>query len=329
MSKLKYVVLVGALGVSAASCSGSTGVGTPGTGGGTAGTMGGGGTGSPGAGGAAAGTTASGGAAGGTTGSGGGGGAGAGGCGTALFCDDFESYTAGAAPNGRWTTQLNGGTVTVDDTQKHSGTKSVKFTTQSKSGTKTAFMKLMGTPLFPLDGNVFYGRMMFQLQAGPTASVHWTFIQAGGVVPNVTPSYHAVYRYGGQMPVTQGSTYLGSQLMASYDTPDSYNGTGPSTDCYQQSNMVVAPMGTGTWSCVEWKFDGPNNALQISLNGKPISELTVMGHSMGCVNQAASYTWLSPTFSDLELGWESYQQDDARTIWIDDVVISTAPIGCP
>ena len=274
---------------------------------------------------ASGGSTATGGgsggaASGGATGSGGG-------CGTALFCDDFESYPTGAAPAGSWKTQTNMGTVTVDGTQKHSGSKSVKFTTQAASNTKTAFMKLMGAPVFPVAMNTFYGRMMFYLQAGPTSSVHWTFVQAGGVVPNQTPSYHAVYRYGGQMPVMQGSTFAGSQLMASYDTPDSYGGTGPSSDCYQQSNAVVAPV--GTWSCVEWKFDGMNNALQIWLDGKPIDELTIMGHSMGCVNQGANYTWLAPSFADLELGWESYQQDDARTIWIDDVAIGTERQACP
>jgi hypothetical protein len=311
----------GSGGVAASGGSGSGGVSA-----GSGGTSSGGATAS---GGAATGGNSSGGT-GGVAGSGGApgsGGTGAGGCGAAVFCDDFESYTTGSAPGGNWKTQTNMGAVAVDGTQKHSGSKSVKFTTQSASGTKTAFMKLMGSPVFPAPMNTFYGRMMFYLQAGPTSSVHWTFVQAGGVVPDQTPSYHAVYRYGGQMPVMNGSTFQGSQLMASYDTPDSYSGTGPSSDCYQQSNAVVAPM--GTWSCVEWKFDGMNNALQIWLDGKAIDELTIMGHSMGCVNQGANYTWLAPTFADLELGWESYQQDDARTLWIDDVAIGPDRLNCP
>lgn len=279
-------------------------------------------------GGGSGGASASGGVAGGAAGqSGTGGAAGATDCGAALFCDDFESYPTGAAPGGSWKTQTNMGTVMVDSTRPHSGTRSVRFDTKAASSTKTAFMKLVGAPLFPVPMNTFYGRMMFWLSAGPTASVHWTFVQAGGVVPDQAPSYHAVYRYGGQMPVMQGGTFDGSQLMASYDTPDSYGGTGPSSDCYQQSNAVVAPM--GTWSCVEWKFDGMNNALQIWLDGKAIDELTVTGHSMGCVNQPENYTWSAPTFADLELGWESYQQDDARTIWIDDVAIGTSRLNCP
>jgi len=313
------------------SSGGQTGSGGASATGGKTGSGGGTSSGGSGSGGAPAGTggAASGGAggSGGAAGQAGAGGADAGGCGAALFCDDFESYPTGAAPAGNWKTQTNMGTVTVDGAQKHSGSKSVKLTTQAASNTKTAFMKLVGAPVFPAPMNGFYGRMMFYLQAGPTSSVHWTFVQAGGVVPNQTPSYHAVYRYGGQMPVMNGGTFAGSQLMASYDTPDSYGGTGPSSDCYQQSNAVVAPM--GKWSCVEWKFDGMNNALQIWVDGKAIDELTVMGHSMGCVNQPANYTWTAPTFADLELGWESYQQDDARTLWIDDVAIGTQRLSCP
>jgi hypothetical protein len=266
---------------------------------------------------------------GGTGGLGVGGTGGAGGaadpCATALYCDDFESYPVGQAPGGAWTTELGSGTVSVDGGEHHSGTKSVKFTTQAGGGTKTAFMKLATSAVFPVTPNVFYGRMMFQLQAAPTASVHWTFIQGGGLVPG--QSYHALYRYGGQLPVMQGTLFVGSQLMASYDTPDSYSGTGPSSDCYQHANQTVVP--TGGWTCAEWMFDGVNDVLQLSLGGQPLDDLTVNGTGQGCVNQPAGYPWTAPIFDEVELGWQSYQTDDARTIWIDDVVISKFPIGCP
>ena len=57
--------------------------------------------------------------------------------------------------------------------------------------------------------------------------------------------------------------------------------------------------------------------------------MTVTGSGQGCVNQPPNYPWTAPTFDRLDLGWESYQADDARTLWIDDVVVSTTPIGCP
>jgi hypothetical protein len=277
------------------------------------------------------------GAGGGASGGGGAGGAGGAGgvtssnpCATAIFCDDFESYPTGQAPGGNWTAQLGGGTVAVDGAQFRSGARSVKFTTPVGTGFKSALIRLAGAAIFPVTGNVFYGRMMFQLQAAPTGDVHWTMIQGGGLVAG--QNYHALYRYGGQHPVTQGATFLGSQLMANYDTPDSYpigSGTPPASDCWQHANKTVIPV--GRWTCVEWKFDGPNNQMSLWLDGVAVPELTVNGSGQGCVNQPATppFTWTAPTFDRLDLGWESYQSDDARTAWVDDVVIARDPIGCP
>ena len=265
------------------------------------------------------------GATGGTAGTTGTGGASADTCASAIFCDDFEKYTAGQAPGSPWTTALGSGTAAVDTAQFHSGGKSVKFTTQAKDSTKTAYIRLNNAPVFPVTGNAFYGRMMFRLEAAPTASVHWTLIQGTGTVPG--QSYRSQYRYGGQQPVTSGGTFVGSQMMANYETPDSYSGNGPSSDCWFHANKVVVPV--GKWSCVEWQFDGPNNTMKLWLDGAAVDSLTVKGVGQGCVNQPATYAWTAPTFSTLDLGWESYQTDDARTLWIDDVAIGTSRLGCP
>ena len=246
-------------------------------------------------------------------------------CKTALFCDDFEGGTPGQAPGGSWQTQQNFGTVTIDDSQHRSGSKSVKFTTQAKDGIKTAFMRLASAPVFPVAAQRLYGRMMFRLDSAPTTSVHWTMIQGTGVIPGQT--YHAMYRYGGQHPITNGSAFVGSQWMANYETPDSYGGNGPGSDCWFHANKTVAP--TGAWSCAEWKFESATNQMRFWLDGKPIDDLSVDGVGQGCVNQPAAYPWTAPTFDRLDLGWESYQTDAERTLWIDDVVISLQPIGCP
>ena len=250
-------------------------------------------------------------------------------CTTALFCDDFEKYTANAAPSAPWHASTNMGAVTVDGAFAHSGSQSIKMTTLARTtdGIKTAFIELAGNGVFPVAGNVFYGRMMFYLDAAPATSVHWTMIQGAGAVPG--GSYHALYRYGGQLPVMQGTTFVGSQLMADYDTPDSYSGTPPASDCWQHADKVVVPV--GRWACVEWKFDGPNNRMNLWLDGAAVPSLTMNGSGQGCVNQPATppFTWTAPTFDRLDLGWESYQIDGVRTFHVDDVVISTTPIGCP
>ena len=249
-------------------------------------------------------------------------------CATAIYCDDFESYPVGQAPGGNWTPVTSGGTVAVDTTQAHSGSKAIKVVADAGSATKTAFIQLASTTattIFPAPGNMFYGRMMFLLDSAPAASVHWTFVAASGLVPG--QSYHAIYRYGGQLPVTQGTTFVGSQMMANYETPDSYSGNGPSSDCWFHSSQVVVPV--GRWSCLEWQFDGPNNTMRLWLDGAAVPSLTVTGVGQGCVNQPADYPWTAPSFDRLDLGWESYQADDARTLYVDDVAVSTSKIGCP
>jgi hypothetical protein len=123
--------------------------------------------------------------------------------------------------------------------------------------------------------------------------------------------------------------FLGSQLMANYETPDQYGNPpkGPSTDCYKHASKTIVPV--GAWTCAEWRFDGKNNEMRFWLNGAEVSSLAVAGKGDGCVSQPADYTWIAPTWSRIDLGWESYQLDEARTMWIDDVVISKQPIGCP
>jgi hypothetical protein len=259
----------------------------------------------------------------GTSSSGGSAGTGANPCDTALYCDDFESYDS--VPNGKWGVHTTSGAVAIDTTQHVSGTKSVKFTTQTASSA-TAMMRIEDASIFPVPNNVVYGRMLFRVESVPTQSVHWTIIAGLGLVPGQT--YHSEYRYGGQLPVTQGSTFVGSQMMANYETPDWYSDkTTPGSDCWHHSNGRVIPV--ATWTCIEWKFDGPNNGMQLWLDGAPADDLTIMGHGDGCVNAAADFTWTAPNFASFDLGWESYQSDDPRTAYIDDVVISEYPIGCP
>jgi len=148
-------------------------------------------------------------------------------------------------------------------------------------------------------------------------------VESTGLVPSQT--YHSAYRLGGQHPIMNGSTFAGSQLMANYETPDSYSGNGPGSDCWRHASGVVLP--TARWSCVEWSYDGPNNAITMWLDGTQV--LSVRDTGDGCVNQMASYPWTAPAFDTLRLGWESYQTDGARTLWLDDVAISTERVGCP
>lgn len=249
---------------------------------------------------------------------------------TALLCDDFESYED--KPGGKWTiyTAMDGSTVSIDATKAYSGGKSVKVTTPASSGDnnyKSAMIKFTDDVALPTKENVIHGRMMFLLESAPTTDVHWTFVDGSGIIPGsdfMGMPYAAQYRYGGQHPVAGGS-----QLMANYDTPGYWSDpkTGPQSDCWHHANEKVVPV--GEWTCVEFRFDGPKNEMRFWLNGEELADLKVSGTGQGCGNGIADFEWTAPAFDTIGFGWESYQADDPRTMWIDDVVISTEPIGCP
>jgi hypothetical protein len=242
-----------------------------------------------------------------------------------IICDDFERDVTGNPPAPPWSVAAPNGSVTVASDRAHSGTRSVKITSPAVSGSKSTMLRLSGGGRLPDASNVVFGRMMFWLDSVPANSVHWTFIAGSGVVPGQT--YTAVYRYGGQMPLFDvDGGLVGSQFIANYETPGSYSGNGPGSDCYRNAAETVP---VGQWACAEWEFDGPNSTMNFWLNGAPLADLTVAGTGDGCTRASSDFMWTAPTFREIDLGWESYQSDDARTIWLDDIAIATTRIGCP
>jgi hypothetical protein len=244
----------------------------------------------------------------------------------AVVCDDFDSYPVGAPPPAPWSVAKSVGSVLVDGTRGRSGGQSIKITARASTGYRSTLLRLAGGGLLPVTRSSVYGRMMSWLDSAPATSVHWTFIDGAGTVPGAT--YHSVYRYGGQkpLPALDGGS-VGSQMMASYDTPDFYNNAGPGSDCYKHSSARAVPV--GAWTCAEWQFDGASNSIRFWMNGVEAADLTVAMTGDGCTQQPSTYVWAAPSFEQLDVGWESYQADDARTIWIDDLAYGLTRVGCP
>ena len=229
-------------------------------------------------------------------------------CAGTFVCDDFESYTG--KPGAPWAVNTNQGTVAIDTARYRSGKQSVKFSTTGVNTYQRAFIGIEGAP-FPLANNAFYGRMMIYATSAANDGVHWTMIQAEGPVAaqGIT---NATVRYGGQQM---------KALMANYDS------TGKKSDCWQHS---ATKMPEGVWACMQWYFDGKTNTQKFWLNGAAIDDLTVMGEGQGCIAHETNDMWYFPqSFSKAYVGWESYQKDDAREVWIDDVALGTQPIACP
>ena len=173
--------------------------------------------------------------------------------------------------------------------------------------------------------NMFYGRMMFRLEAAPTGDVHWTFIEGSGLVAGQTLPRALPLRR--PAPGHERSTFVGSQLMANYETPDSYSGIGPGSDCWQHANKVVDPRRQMVVRRVAVRRPEQHDALLARRRRRRQPDRH--GTGAGLRQPAATYVWTAPTFDRMDLGWESYQQDSARTIWIDDVVLSKTKVGCP
>jgi hypothetical protein len=282
--------------------------------------------GSGGSAGEAAGGGGSGGTGGSSAGSGGAGGsAGAGGasadaCGTAVYCDNFDAYTAPGNPGGNWVASGSysgnmNGMVSVDTTHAYSGTNSVHFKTPGSTDFEHAFITLKGAPYFPVQDNILFGRMMIYVTQVPMNTAHWTLIEGmGSMIPGQPSLNEAVYRYGGQIN--------GNQLMANYDTKPT------SSDCAQRSTTKVPE---GKWTCVEWRFDGKLKELDFWMDGTQNQALAVrqMANNTGtCQNKSWSGIWEPPTFNSIAVGFQHYQKTPGE-LWIDDFAIDTKKLGCP
>jgi len=249
-------------------------------------------------------------------------------CETALVCESFDALPVDTVPSGAWTANQNLGSVRVDATRAYSGTQAVKATTPTtETAYKAALLGYRDPSVLPTSNNAHFGRLMFFLESAPAETVHWTFLAgAGRSAPQegYPTGYDVLYRYGGQKPVAGGS-----QLMASYETPGFYSTppTGPDTDCHQDSAAV--PMPVGRWACAEWRFDGATSEMQLWIDGIEVESLHVTGNGTRCRTLPGDSPWIPPVFSRIDMGWESYQADVERSIWLDDFVLGAERIGCP
>lgn len=235
---------------------------------------------------------------------------------TALFCDDFEGWDAGAVPGAPWTVTLNKGTVAVSTTRAASGHKSVRVAVQggvSGDSYRRAVLTLAGSPLLPVTGNNLFGRMRVWVDNLPSGDkndgelVHYSFISGSGTSAAA----------GGTTLVKYGAMNFKRFLANYWEGPTKY-------DCWRNS---ATAMPEGRWACLEWQFDGSKNEARLWLDGTALNDVTILGSGSGCVG-TTNKPWHFPVFDRLELGWQNYQLWTGQELWMDDVAIGTSRIGC-
>ena len=246
----------------------------------------------------------------------------------AILCEDFEKYLLGTTnltPD--WLTYTyGGGTLQVDTTKAHAGTKSLHLTTPV-GGRKYADIIRQNPPdkeLLPLR---HYGRVMVWVTALPSAA-HWNINQAGGPLA-ANPNLIGKYSYGGQNGVlspnyTQRAPVGDGLMPLRGGGPENGDPNAALVDC--GPNAATQKLVTNQWVCWEWMFDGQTNQQHLFLDGKEQTEAAVTGVPGTCGG------WQGPkAFTKIIVGWEQYTQpsDKPQEAFLDDLVVSNQRVGCP
>jgi hypothetical protein len=240
----------------------------------------------------------------------------------AVYADDFESHTAGQLPAPPWKEEMynSGANIVVDGQHAYSGKQAMHVITPRDNKKRRGYVALHLNPKFTAVEHEMYGRAMVWLEAAPVPvpggpPVQWTLLQGEG--RSADDRYNSIYR----LALLQDG---GTRLMANFET------TPPlATDCKQHSTRQL-PL--KTWACVEWHFDVKDNELQYWLDGEELLHVRGRGNAdSACRGNDLDGVWLAPPkFNSFYIGLERYHDSaNDQNLWIDDVVLSTARVGCP
>ncbi|KAK6351991.1 hypothetical protein TWF718_005140 [Orbilia javanica] len=193
-----------------------------------------------------------------------------------------------------------GGSVSLDSSTAHSGSKSIKIT---GAGGYCGHI-FVGTKQIPA-GDV-YVRAWVKASNALTSS-HVTFI----TMPDSSLGTNKHLRIGGQNSI----------LMYNRETDDA---TLP--DLSPQGVAASTALPTGSFQCFEYHI-GTDGTIETWLNGNAISALTVGPGITNPNAQQWTRSSYSPKLTGIYFGWESYG-GDTNTLWYDDIVIGSSRVGC-
>ncbi|HTA87948.1 MAG TPA: hypothetical protein VK745_00180 [Polyangiaceae bacterium] len=244
----------------------------------------------------------------GSAGAGGSAGSGSVGCASLPLCDDFEGVAAGAAPDpSKWIPTVladcmtTAAAPTVDDSQHHSGTKSLKvvgtanFCDYAMIGNAAAFKAI---------GNVVYGRYYVRFETALPMG-HTAFM----IFPDQM-SGHALR--------------MGGQNMALQWNRQSDDATLPAQSPAGIAMSKVPPV--GDWMCLEFMIDQAQGLISTWADGTLVAGLVADATPTADVDMQWGTTY-RPNLTSFNIGWQNYGAG-AMNLWFDDVALSATRIGC-
>ncbi|KAF2641868.1 hypothetical protein P280DRAFT_541321 [Massarina eburnea CBS 473.64] len=193
-----------------------------------------------------------------------------------------------------------GGKVTLDSSQAHSGKNSIRV---DGAGGFCGHI-FVGTSKIP-SGDV-YVRTWVKASKALTDS-HVSFI----TMPDTAQGTKKHLRIGGQSKI----------LMYNRESDDA---TLP--DLSPNGIAASKALSSGTWQCFEYHL-GTDGSIETWLDGTAVDALTV---KTGTTNPNAAQWQRSsykPKITSINFGWESYG-GDTNTFWYDDISINSTRVGC-
>lgn len=167
----------------------------------------------------------------------------------------------------------------------------------SSAGDYQRFFSLTEAPVFSDTNSALYVRVSIRLSE-PMTGGHNTYFKAGAEGASSS----------------ENETRVGVMYeMLMINQPDGDRGF-LSNENYWTDRLPGAVIPKDTWTCIEAFFDPPHSTVSIALDGVDIPDLHVTD-------------WEQDTLGALHFGFEQYAGPEA-VLWYDDIVVSTAPIGC-
>lgn len=220
----------------------------------------------------------------------------------------------------------------VSSERAYSGTNSVKITSPGGGyQPNNLIYSLAGTPSVQ---ESMYGRMMLYLSSQNSLGGDFTFIQADG-----GPRSQSGAPAGTSVMYRGRVDGRNDHFMGNYETWLDANNDGNNewnTDCWKHPQNINPPpqnylIPKDQWACVQWHFDASANTLKFWLNNSELTQIQVVNMGDGCVSNTQNGVWWGPqSFNNLRLGIEQYHgNSQARTMYIDDVVVDDRVVSCP
>jgi hypothetical protein len=222
------------------------------------------------------------------------------------LCEGFETGTLNK------TTWAVSGTPPVIDGMEHARGAYALHITQNGDG--LSYIK--ETMTFPEPNDTYFGRVFVYFKSLPIPPgmtyAHWTIIAASGtVIP-------------GEIRVS-GQLQNGANLFGVGTDNRTDGGTGDWTNSDNDPKGSPAPVPLNQWICLEWMHKGDTNETQLWWDATLHPSLS----TTSTVHGGNAVPFLLPQFTNVWLGWQEYQTStEPFELWMDEIAIDTARIGC-